>query len=67
MNNNENQNMGITHYKVTYRRVVLTYTTNKNSPTASKFTRSFSLEHIKGNKNWHVPPSRNTYANVTRT
>ena len=66
LNNIKNQNVSITHYKVTYRRVTLTYTSNKNTPTAAKFTRSFSLEHIEGNKNWHVPPTKNTYASVAK-
>ena len=46
----------ITYFKVSYRRLVLTYTCNKNDPHAKKFTRSFSIDHVKQNSNWYVPP-----------
>ena len=47
----------IKYYKVTYRRLVVTYTTNKNSVTASTFTKSFSLDQIQDNPNWYMPPN----------
>ena len=50
----------IKYFKITYRRLVLTYTTNKNSSTASTFTRSFSLDHIQQNQNWFVPPNNHS-------
>ena len=59
------QQKAITHYKVTYRRLLLTYTTNKNNPTATKFTRSFSPDYISKNKDWYMPLERNTYAKAT--
>ena len=53
----------IINYKVTYRRLLLTYTTNKNNPAAPKFTRSFSPNYISNTKKWFMPSDRNTYAN----
>ena len=47
----------ITYYKIAYKRLVLTYTTNKNNTTASTFTRSFSLDYIQRNRSWFVPPN----------
>ena len=63
LNNDEAQVNRITHYKVTYRRVVLTYSSNKG---LSPFTRSFSLDYIQGNDKWYIPPGRTTYSNVKR-
>ena len=63
LDNLENQTAAIIFFKVTYRRLVLTFTnkTNSHLPT---FTRSFSLDYIKSNKNWFMPPKRNTYSSV---
>ena len=52
-------NMAITNFKVTYRRVILTYTTNKAVKTAPTFNRGFSLPYIEGNNNWFIPQDRN--------
>ena len=46
----------IKFYKVTYRRLVLTYTTDKNKSDASKFVKSFSL---KDNDRWFSSPQQN--------
>ena len=54
----------IKNYKVTYRRVVLTYTTNRNNPAAPVFVRSFTLNYIQDNKKWYLPPKRDTYSHV---
>ena len=54
----------IKSYKVTYRRVVLTYTTNRNNPAAPVFVRSFTLNYIQDNKKWYLPPKRDTYSHV---
>ena len=61
---NEGEINTIKHFKVTYRRVVLTYTANKNNPSAPVFTRSFSLKYIRDNTKWYMPPKRNTYSQV---
>ena len=53
-------NKSITHYKVAYRRLVLTYTTNKHSTTAPTFTRSFSLDYIQEHENWFEPPQQHS-------
>ena len=45
----------IVNFKVTYRRVLITYTTCKTDPHAKKFTRSFSLDDIQGNSRWYIP------------
>ena len=50
----------IKHYKITYRRAVLTYSTDKSNPAAKTFTRSFSLEDMSKNSQWYIPrDSRN--------
>ena len=46
----------IKYFKVGYRRLTLTYSTNKNDPAACVFTRSVSLNDIVGNAEWLVPP-----------
>ena len=51
---------GIKYYKISYRRLVLTYTSNKNNINAVTFTRSFSLDYIQKNPRWYVPPVRQT-------
>ena len=45
----------IKHYKITYRRAVLTYSTDKTNTNARTFTRSFSLEDILKNNQWYIP------------
>ena len=50
--------LAITNFKVTYRRVTLTYTTNKSMKTANTFIKSFSLRDIESNINWYVPQER---------
>ena len=59
-NRNEGQNKAIKYFNITYRRVRLTYTSKKNDMEAPTFTRTFSLQHILSNKNWFVPPNRQT-------
>ena len=53
----------IKYYKVTYRRLVLTYTTDKNKTDATTFVRYFSLKDIQENSNWFVPPTQNNNRN----
>ena len=53
--------IGILNYKVTYRRVTLTYTTNKTIKTANTFSKSFSLENIEHDANWYVPKERKDF------
>lgn len=54
-------NKAIKYYKVTYRRLAVTYSVNKNDPNARTFTRSFSLDDINGRQNWFVPPEGFTH------
>ena len=42
-------------YKITYRRLLVTYSTNKNKQDAKKFVKGFSLEYIKNNPYWFKP------------
>ena len=56
----ENENTAIVYYKVTYKRLVLTYTTNRHNQDAQKFTKSFSLNYINGNRHWYLPAKRNS-------
>ena len=58
-----NNTQAIKHYKVTYRRLVLTYTTDKNKPTAPTFTKSFSLNDIQEKANWFIPLKHNERSN----
>ena len=53
------EKLAIKYYKVTYRRLVLTYTTDKRKSDARTFIRSYSLDDIQNNVNWFVPPTRN--------
>lgn len=64
LNTTENQKNKIVRYKVTYRRVVVTYSANINNPSAPTFTKTFTLDFIQGNKKWFVPPTRDTYIQV---
>ena len=64
MSQQEGEITMIKSYKVTYRRVVLTYTTNRNNQSAPVFIRSFSLNYIQNNKKWYIPPKRDTYSQV---
>ena len=42
------------HYKLNYRRLLITYSMNKKDPNARKITRSFSLGDISGNVYWFM-------------
>ena len=68
-NNSDDNTQGkaIKHFKILYRRVLVTYTTNRNVPTAPTFSKSFNLQHISNNKYWYVPATRTTYSNVKST
>ena len=48
----------IVNIKITYKRVILTYTTNKTNPQAKTFFRSFSLKEINNNTYWYIPQPR---------
>ena len=50
----------IKHYKVTYKRLVLTYSTDKQNPSASTFIKTFTLRDTSTDPdNWFVPtPTR---------
>ena len=47
---------GIKQFKVSYKRLVITYIANKNDPATRLFTKSFSLDDIHGRSNWFIPP-----------
>ena len=66
MLDNPQQTHEIVFFRVTYRRVALTYK-KKGNPSSQTFIRSFSLNYINSNKNWFLPPSRPTYNNVQRS
>ena len=42
-------------YKVVYKRLLVTYSTNKNRNDAKKFVKSFTLDYIKNNPYWFKP------------
>ena len=48
----------IKYFKINYRRLVVTYTNNKNDPTSSKFVKSFDLDSIMKNPYWFKPQVR---------
>ena len=48
----------IVNFKVTYRRVLVTYMTDKASTMAKTFTKSFSLSQIVENPYWYIPQER---------
>ena len=54
----KDQTIGIINYKVTYRRVMLTYTSNKAIKGANTFNRSFSLQDTYDDVNWFIPKER---------
>ena len=58
------QEKTIKRIKITYRRVVLTYTTNRNNASAPVFVKSFDLKHIESNSKWYMPSQRSTYSQV---
>ena len=45
-------------YKVTYRRLVVTYLADINDSDNRKFTKSFNLDYIMNNPNWFKPQVR---------
>ena len=51
----------IVSYKITYRRVILTYTVDKTNRDAVTFNRSFSHEFIDKNREWYIPKERSSY------
>lgn len=70
LNSDESQPKSIVRHRITYRRVVVTYSSNKNLPSAATFTRSYTLDFILRNRNWFIPPptqsrGRTTYAQVS--
>ena len=48
----------ILNFKVTYKRVLITYTTDKTNTMARTFTKSFSLPQILENSRWYIPEDR---------
>ena len=57
--------MAIKFWKVTYRRLLLTYTVDKNNADARTFIKSYSLKDIQENPNWFIPkPQSNGRQNV---
>ena len=45
----------LVHYKVAYKRLLVTYSVNKNKHDAKKFVKSFTLDYIKNNPYWFKP------------
>ena len=59
-----NDMKAIKYYKVTYRRLVVTYTVNKSDPNAATFVRSFTLRDIAQNPGtWFIPRDMRTAEN----
>ena len=58
------QEKAIKHIKIAYKRVVLTYSTNKNNASAPVFVKSFDLKYIEANSKWFIPSQRTTYSQV---
>ena len=54
----EDPKKGILHFKTTYKRVVVIYTTDKTNPNATTFTKSFTLPYILQNPHWYIPQER---------
>lgn len=46
----------IVRYHVTYRKVVITYALDKNDKSSKTFSKSFSLDSIRDNVTWYIPP-----------
>ena len=46
----------ITYFRVAYKCLILTYSSNKRDPQAKTFTRSFRLDYINRNSKWFLPP-----------
>ena len=60
MENDNELSVNIVNYKITYRRVVVTYKTKNSSVSSPTFTRIYSLQFINSNAKWFVPPPRRT-------
>ena len=59
------ENRSIKHFKITYKRLLITYNTNKRNPNSSTFVKSYTLRDIQYNpESWFVPPPErlNQYA-----
>ena len=51
------ENKEIRHFKITYKRLVITYGTNKQNANATTFVKSYTLRDIAQNpNNWFIPP-----------
>ena len=48
----------ILNYRLGYRRVTLTYSSNKNKPDAPVFRKSFTLSDTSADAQWFVPKER---------
>ena len=48
----------IKYFKVAYKRLLVTYNTNKKNPNSTTFVKSYTLRDIEYNpENWFVPPA----------
>ena len=53
----------IKHYKVAYKRLVLTYSTNKQNQSAPTFVKTFTIQDIASDPdNWFIPVPANSTA-----
>ena len=55
----EDENKSIKYFKVSYKRLVVTYNTNKKIQNSTTFVKSFTLRDIHNNDNWFVPIEQN--------
>ena len=53
--NNSTQDICIGNYKVTYKRISITYKKKNSDNPVPLFSRSFSLQEIESNHEWFVP------------
>ena len=48
----------IKYFKVTYKRLLITYSVNKTNPDAPTFVKSYTMKDMINNQNWFVPAER---------
>ena len=50
-------NKAIKYFKISYKRLVVTYMINKQNPNSATFVKTYTLRDILQNpNNWFVPP-----------
>ena len=65
LENDKSQEICIANYKVSYKRITISYKKKNSDNPTTLFSRSFSLQQIESDRNWfipHVQSVRNTYS-----